>query len=153
MKHSQTASIALILAAAVVLMFSGSSQSAPKPLATLELPIVGGIDGDTIQSRIDALPCPLCKVSIRIRGIDTPEKGYRAKCAKEKDLGQQASALTKQMIGSTKVMTVLEADWDKYGGRIDGQVVINGHNIGDELLKSGFAKPYTGKGPKPDWCS
>jgi endonuclease YncB( thermonuclease family) len=117
------------------------------------MPIVGGVDGDTIKSRLDVLPCPLCKVSIRIRGIDTPEKGFRAKCPKEAALAVQASQMTKDLIGSTKLMTVNKPDWDKYGGRIDGEVVINGHNVGNELIAAGLARPYTGKGPKPDWCA
>jgi micrococcal nuclease len=127
--------------------------AAPRSTPTLVLPIISGVDGDTIRTRIDALPCPLCNVSIRIRGIDTPEKGARAKCQQEADLAVQASKMTKSLIGDTKAMTVHQFAWDKYGGRIDGIVVINGHNVGDELIAAGLARPYTGKGPKPNWCA
>jgi micrococcal nuclease len=120
---------------------------------TMTLPIVGGVDGDTIKTRIDALPCPLCKVSIRIRGIDTPEKGTRAKCPMEAALALQASYMTKKLIGSTKSMTVINPTWDKYGGRINGDVLVGGYNVGNELLASGLARPYTGTGPKPNWCA
>lgn len=143
MKHILTS-----LLVATTLAVNAAQTSAP-----LSLPIRGGVDGDTIRSQIDALPCPLCKVSVRIRGIDTPEKGVRAKCAKEADLANQASNFTKSLINSATTMTILDTKWDKYGGRIDGYVIINNHNIGDQLIKAGLAQPYTGKGRKPDWCS
>ena len=43
------------------------------------------IDGDTVGIRVEWGPLELRKLSIRIRGIDTPEKGYRAKCEFEKN--------------------------------------------------------------------
>jgi endonuclease YncB( thermonuclease family) len=119
--------------------------------ADMTLPIKGTIDGDTIATQL-ALPCPLCKASVRIRGIDTPEKGSRAKCTKEADLAALASGLTKQLIGTATEMTVTDIKWDKYGGRIDGFVFINGHSVGDELIKAGVAVRYDGK-KKKSWCS
>lgn len=115
------------------------------------LPIKRVVDGDTISTTLN-LPCPLCNVSIRILGIDTPESTYLAKCPAEKEKGLAAkSFLTKFAQGQT-TMRVNNISWDKYGGRIDGIVVINGINVGDEMIKQGYAKPYTGSGPKPDWC-
>lgn len=142
-----------VITAVVFFAITTPSSAAPQLSNEMLLPIVGGVDGDTIKTRIDALPCPLCKVSIRLRGIDTPEKGHRAKCAKEANLALHASKMTKDMIGSATLMTVRNPDWDKYGGRIDGEVIINGLNVGNELIANGLARPYTGKGPKPDWCS
>jgi micrococcal nuclease len=133
--------------AGLLLTLSISAQA-----GEIHLPIKGGIDGDTIKTTLD-LPCPLCNASVRILGIDTPEKGSRAKCAKENELAQRASAATKQLIGPVQMMIVKDVKWDKYGGRINGTVYINGLNIGQELIAAGFARPYTGKGPKPNWCS
>lgn len=117
----------------------------------ITLPITKVVDGDTISTRL-ALPCPLCAVSIRIRGIDTPESTYLAKCPAEKEKGLAAKKyLTDFVIGQLS-MIARDIKWDKYGGRIDAVVEINGVNIGDEMLKQGHAKPYTGAGPKPDWC-
>jgi hypothetical protein len=31
-------------------------------------------------------------------------------------------------------------------------VLINNVNIGDELIKGGFAVPYFGVGPRKNWC-
>lgn len=127
------------------LVLSGQVQAEP-----WTLPIAAVVDGDTIKTQLP-LPTPLDKVSIRILGIDTPEKGSRAKCEKEAALALKASAKIKQLAKGHKTMTVTEYKWDKFGGRIDAVVVINGVNVGDALIKDGLARPYFGE-KKQSWC-
>lgn len=117
----------------------------------LEMPIKKVIDGDTISSELN-LPCPLCLASVRILGIDTPESNFLAKCPKEKALGLEAKAVVKKLVGDNKKMTVRNVKWDKYGGRINGYVEVNGVDIGKTLIERGLARPYTGIGPKSNWC-
>lgn len=116
----------------------------------LVLPIVGGIDGDTIRTYV-SLPAPLNRVSIRIRGIDTPEKGKRAACAQEAMLADKASLAAKELIANATTMVVSSLKWDKYGGRIVGDVSINGVDVGRALIAQGVAAPYDG-GKKQSWC-
>jgi len=118
----------------------------------LSFPIVSVIDGDTIKTVLP-MPCPLCNVSIRIRDIDTPESTWRGKCDKEKALGLKATEFVKNLAKNQTIMTIRDADWDKYGGRIDAHVFINDVDVGKALLKAGLAKPYDGTGSKPDWCN
>lgn len=118
----------------------------------LVLPIISVTDGDTIKTSL-TLPCPLCDVSIRIINIDTPESTWRAACVKERELGLQAKVFVENLVKGHSIMTITNHDWDKYGGRINAEVLVNGKNIGEELIKAGLAKPYTGSGPKPDWCN
>lgn len=117
----------------------------------LNLPVVGVIDGDTIRTQITSLPSPLDRASVRINGIDTPEKSPRAKCEAEARLAASASAALTQIIGKSTMMTVTNYRWDKYGGRILGIVTIDGVNVGSALIAAGFAKPYDG-GTKASWC-
>ena len=50
------------------------------------------IDGDTVAFRADFLPAPLKpELLLRVYGVDTPEKGWRGQCDKEKQLGDAAS--------------------------------------------------------------
>ena len=133
--------------AAVLLLVSSTSYS-----ADMTMDIRRVVDGDTISSVID-LPCPLCLVSVRIIGIDTPESTHLAKCNKERLLGIAAKEFTKSLVGDAKTMLVRDVKWDKYGGRIDGRVEVNNVDIGYTLIKQGLARPYTGKGPKSNWCS
>ncbi len=118
----------------------------------MSLPIRSVIDVDTIGIMLD-LPCPLCRASVRIRGIDTPESNHLAKCEAEKSAGLAAKEFLTNFIANQSTMLARDVKWDKYGGRIDAYIVINGINIGDEMIRLGYARPYTGIGPKSDWCN
>ena len=119
--------------------------------APLKLTIARVIDGDTIQTSFPGLPPPLDKVEIRLFGIDTPEKGSRAKCDSEAALAQKATDNMKRMLKGATNMEVHDYKWDKYGGRIDGKVFVNGVDVQQEQIKAGLAVPYFG-GTKQSWC-
>jgi micrococcal nuclease len=118
-------------------------------------PVVGAIDGDTIKVHMPGLPHELQPVKVRVLGIDTPESGGRAKCARERELGAKASALTRFLINDARarrlVVTFSEIGWDKYGGRIDARVSIDGRSLGDTLISAGLARTYDG-GKRAGWC-
>ena len=81
------------------------------------------IDGDTVEIAVDFLPEPLPpKLSIRVIGIDTPEKAPRAQCDAEAALAKKASAFTKNAIANALEVDVVILKWDKYGGRVLGAV-------------------------------
>jgi endonuclease YncB( thermonuclease family) len=84
-------------------------------------------------------------------GIDTPEKKPRNKCEQEDALAQKASAFTKEAITKGKKIEVKLESHDKYGGRMLGYVVIDGKNLGDELITNGLARAYHGEA-KSSWC-
>ncbi len=132
----------------------------------LYLPIIEVYDGDTIKTHMHwYLPEPLDKVSIRIRGVDTPEmpaKSYkttgklsRAKCVKEAELALQAKEAVVKLMQVPKwdYMIVTNYKWGKYGGRIVGDVDIHGIDVRQMLLNDGYAVKYDGTGPKKDWCT
>ena len=132
--------------------------------AYMLLPIVEVIDGDTIKTDMSKrLPEPLGDISIRIAGIDTPEmpaKSYhetgklnRAKCVKEAELALEAKEFVEMLVIGFPKMKVENFDWGTYGGRIVGDVKIGGVNVGEALIKEGYAVPYDGKTAKShDWC-
>lgn len=143
--------LAITLITAALLTFT-PSEAAPKSYMLPE--IVKVIDGDTIKIILSPLKDypPLDNVSIRILGIDTPEHDWRAKCLLEKELGLKAKQHVIDLIGNAKRIKVTNYKWDKYGGRIDGNVSINSIDIGQSLIDNNLARPYTGKGPKSNWC-
>lgn len=108
------------------------------------------IDGDTLEVKNECFPTEL-KLSIRVLGIDTPEKGFRAKCKKEAELAEKASKFTKQFVGKNKTATFRNIKWDKYGGRLLADVEINGKSLAGELIKNNYARSYDGK-KKGSWC-
>lgn len=110
------------------------------------------IDGDTVAFQAPWLPDPLKKeLSIRVYGVDTPEKGFRAKCASEDQRGQAATAFTKQAINNSKKRQIVLMDWDKYGGRVLGDVLLDGQSLRFMLISNGFAREYFGDAKTP-WC-
>lgn len=114
------------------------------------------IDGDTVQVAPGLLP-PELPISIRIRGIDTPEsRKPLAKCDAEMALAKQAKAFTAAAITTAQAVgqwvEFSHLEWDKYGGRVLADVTISGANLGQLLIDAGYARPYFGVGPKPDWC-
>ena len=111
------------------------------------------IDGDTVAFRADFLPEPLKQeLSIRVYGVDTPEKSWRAECESEAAWGEQASQFTKDQLNSATVIKVAIYKWDKFGGRVLGDIIIDGNSLRHMLIENGFAREYYGD-KKESWCS
>lgn len=110
------------------------------------------IDGDTVAFRADFLPAPIKpELSIRVYGVDTPEKSWRGQCDKEKQLGAAASKYTTDLIENAKTIQIAILKWDKYGGRVLGDVIIDGKSLTALLLQNGYAREYYGD-KKQSWC-
>ena len=110
------------------------------------------IDGDTVAFQAPFLPAPLKQeLSIRVFGVDTPEKGFRAKCPSEDARGQAATNFTKAQINASSKRQIVLMDWDKYGGRVLGDVLLDGKSLRMMLIQNGFAREYYGEA-KTSWC-
>jgi len=111
------------------------------------------IDGDTVAFEAKWLPDPLKKeLSIRVFGVDTPEKGFRAKCPQESKAGLDATDFTTSMVNNATDKKVILMDWDKYGGRVLGDVILDGKSLRTELITNGYAREYYGE-TKLSWCN
>jgi endonuclease YncB( thermonuclease family) len=120
---------------------------------TYDAQIVRATDGDTVVIAAPFLPLPLKpELAVRIFGVDTPEKGFRGKCASEKKRGEQASTFTKEVIKSTKRHQVILYSWDKYGGRVLGDIILDGYSLRALLIQNGYAREYYGEAKK-SWCN
>ena len=127
------------------------AQKTPKGV-TYEAEIIRVSDGDTIVIAAPFLPAPLKpELAVRIFGVDTPEKGFRAKCPAEDQRGQAASAFTKNMVVTSKSRHVTIYGWDKFGGRILGDIILDGKSVRASLIANGFAREYYGD-TKGSWC-
>lgn len=110
------------------------------------------IDGDTVEIAVDFLPEPLPpKLSIRVIGIDTPEKAPRAKCDAEAERANKASAFTKKAVAEAKETEVVILKWDKYGGRVLGDIYLDKASLAEMLIAADLARPYKGDA-KSSWC-
>ena len=110
------------------------------------------IDGDTVEIAVDFLPKPLPpKLSIRVIGIDTPEKAPRAQCEAEAKKAVEATRFTKRAVAEATKTEVYLLKWDKYGGRVLGDVYLDHQSLAQSLISAGLARPYKGDA-KQSWC-
>jgi endonuclease YncB( thermonuclease family) len=118
-----------------------------------DVTIIRVSDGDTIVFKASFLPAPLKpELALRVFGVDTPEKGFRAKCPNEAQRGEAASAFTKQAVSNAKVHQVYLMDWDKFGGRVLGDLLLDGQSLRQMLIANGYAREYFGEA-KQSWCN
>jgi endonuclease YncB( thermonuclease family) len=128
------------------------AQKTPQGV-TYDTKILRVSDGDTVVIAAPFLPAPLKpELAIRIYGVDTPEKGHRAQCPSEDQRGQAASAFTKNAVATTQKHQVTLYGWDKFGGRVLGDIILNGVSLRAELIRNGFAREYFGEA-KQSWCN
>ena len=115
--------------------------------------IIRVTDGDTVVIAAPYLPAPIKpEIAVRVFGVDTPEKGFRGQCDSEKQRGEAASVFTKNAIASTQKHQVMLYGWDKFGGRVLGDLILNGVSLRAELIRNGFAREYYGDA-KQSWCN
>ena len=120
---------------------------------TYDTQILRVSDGDTIVISARFLPAPLKpELAVRIYGVDTPEKGHRAQCPSEAQRGEAASAWTKQLIASGTRFQVTLYAWDKFGGRVLGDILVDDRSVRAGLIQNGLAREYYGD-TKQSWCN
>lgn len=114
------------------------------------------IDGDTFQTTQKFYPEELGYVKIRLKGIDTPEKGSTANCQKEVDLAIEATRYLNNHTPPGTYVNITEVTPDKYSGRIVAKAsyTVNGvqKDLSTLMLESGYAVVYDPKNRK-DWCN
>jgi micrococcal nuclease len=142
-----------IMAAVAVYFVMLSAAVAKTPAGvTYDTTIIRVSDGDTIVISAPYLPAPLKpQLAVRIFGVDTPEKGHRAQCPQEAAQGEKASAWTKQLVTSGKKFQVTLYRWDKFGGRVLGDILVDGRSVRQGLIAAGLAREYYGD-KKKSWC-
>ncbi|MCU8071008.1 thermonuclease family protein [Shewanella sp. SM32] len=107
-------------------------------------------DGDSFTVNVDEWPPILGqKITIRIKGVDTPE--LRGKCKKEVEMARLAKQFTVSKLRESKTIRLTGIERDKYF-RILADVSLDGIDLGRLLLEAKLAVPYTGA-KKLEWCN
>ena len=142
----------VITAFAVYFAMLGAAVAKTPEGVTYDTSIIRVSDGDTIVIAASYLPAPLKpQLAVRIYGVDTPEKGHRAQCPREAEMGDKASAWTKDLVKSGKQFQVILYGWDKFGGRVLGDILVDGKSVRSGLIAAGLAREYYGD-KKKSWC-
>jgi len=140
-----------LIAAILSISTSVFAQKMPQGV-TYPAQILNVTDGDTVVISAPFLPAPLKpRLAVRIFGVDTPEKGHRAKCPSEAQRGEAATQYTKKLIAQGQQYQVVLYRWDKFGGRVLGDIIVNGQSVRQGLIANGLAREYYGEA-KTSWC-
>lgn len=132
-------------------MGAALGQKTPQGV-TYDATIVRINDGDTVVIAAPFLPAPLKpELAVRVFGVDTPEKNHLAKCESERQRGLAATEFTKKVVNASQQRQVILYSWDKFGGRVLGDIILNGQSLRMMLIQNGFAREYYGDA-KQSWC-
>jgi endonuclease YncB( thermonuclease family) len=114
--------------------------------------VIRVIDADTLRVDLFIAPGLTWRTSVRLIGIDTPEKGGRAKCGKERELARAAKVFTLDFVGGVGAsIEVTKIKYGKYAGRVLGDVLRRGRSLTTALLDAGHGREYHG-GKRKGWC-
>ena len=142
----------IFIALLIAIVVPAYAQKQPQGV-TYDAQIIRVNDGDTVVISAPFLPSPLKpELAVRIFGVDTPEKGHRAQCPSEDQRGQAATQFTKNAVNAASKRQVILYGWDKFGGRVLGDIILNGQSLRTMLIQNGFAREYYGDA-KQSWCN
>lgn len=145
-----TFSLRFSLAALLFASFAADALAGPdRPTFTWRIMAVK--DGDTLAVEMPGLPAMLNPVAVRLRGVDTPESGGRARCDSERALAARATRFTRDAVAGARRIEFSGPAWDKYGGRIDADLWLDGKRLADQLITAGLGRRYDG-GKRQGWC-
>jgi endonuclease YncB( thermonuclease family) len=125
--------VKLSLAAALLFGFIGAVQA--EELRHVDPKTV--IDGDTFY------------VSVRLLGVDAPERGDRAKCDQERALSKRSTERVKELLHGRVTLDVRGVD--EFGRLLANIRLSDGRDLGEVLLRENLARPYKA-GQHPNWC-
>ena len=117
--------------------------------------VIQATDGDTVRIRVPHFPPPFdtLPLSVRVKGVDCPETGVRARCEAERKWGETAKAYTRTQLADRGSVRVEVCSWDKYGGRVLGDLLFPGDvRLSSLLIETHNAVAYSGRGPRMRWC-
>jgi endonuclease YncB( thermonuclease family) len=119
-----------------------------------ESELVEVLDGDTIRVKATIWVKTYKIATVRLLGVDTPEK--RGKCDAEKDLAQKAKEFVETTLSGAEKIKISNVRPDKYGDRVLANVyyTVNGrdYSLAKKLKSANLAVDYQGSGKKHDWC-
>lgn len=126
---------AVMSAGAVLLALGLVVALAPRPVTV--------IDGDTV----DRWP-----YRYRLLGFDAPEI-RRARCPSERQRGHEAKARLAELVASAQRVEIVSAGRRDQWGRTLARLEIDGRDLAAIAVAEGWAAPYSGRGPRHDWCA
>lgn len=112
---------------------------------------VRNYDGDTITVDLPGVhPLFGNNISVRLAGIDTPEKN--GKCEREKMLAKEVKNVVAAALTGARKIVLADVARDKYF-RINARILADDVDIDAMLIERGLAVPYDGRTKTHNWCA
>ena len=108
-------------------------------------------DGDTVLLDVAVWPGLTQQISLRLNGVNTPEKRGKGITACEKAAAQTATEFTQRFLKDVEFVFVSGVKLGKYAGRVLGNISKGKQDLGKALLEAGLARKYDG-GKRGPWC-
>lgn len=109
------------------------------------------VDGDTVEVSARIWPQQTVTTLVRIHGIDAPE--LRGRCRDEIDKATQARDFVASLAPIGGMVGLYDVRTGKFAGRVLAAVrTAEGRDLAQELLRTGLARPYDGRGRRASWC-
>lgn len=138
---------ALALAAMLASAPTAAAEILAGPVSAIVLDV---IDGDTITVQARIWLGQAIETRVRLAGIDTPE--LRGDCEAERELAARARNRLAEKLSDGQVI-LADIRYGTYAGRVVARISTAGTpDIAGSLIAAGLARPYSGRGPRPDWC-
>ncbi len=148
----RTRSLLAICAALAALDATPAAGGAPREIVPGPVPfeVLKVHDGDSFSGEAAIWPGQRVAVSIRIRGIDTPE--MRSKCAAERQMARLARSELARRLADKGGVELRNIGGGKYHGRVLADVrLADGADLAAEMLQTRLARPYRGR-KRAAWC-
>ena len=125
---------------------AGGSDVLPGPIPATVTRVV---DGDTMEVRARIWPGHSVDVRVRLADVDAAET-WRPRCEAEREAGEAAARFVRGRLPEGAEVALREVRLGSFAGRVVARLELpDGGDLGDLLLQSGHALPYS---PRPDWC-
>lgn len=146
-KHNFIVAVLAFTALFAPLAARADDDRLPGPIPARVLRVV---DGDTVMVRARIWLGQDVETSVRLAGIDTPEK--RGKCDAERVAADQAEAFVASKLASDEWITLRDVIADKYGKRVVARMITaKGEDLAALLIANKLAREYSGR-TKQGWC-
>lgn len=146
-KHNFIVAVLAFAALSAPLTARAGDDRLPGPIPARVLRVV---DGDTVMVRARIWLGQDVETSVRLAGIDTPEK--RGKCDAERAAAAQAETFVAGKLASDEWITLRDVIADKYGKRVVARMITaKGEDLAALLIANKLAREYGGQ-TKQGWC-
>jgi micrococcal nuclease len=115
--------------------------------AAILITVLAIYDGDTLTAEVPELG----RTSVRVLGLDCPERGWRARCEAERQAADAARVAAVELLRSGEPVTLTEADRRDRYGRLLARVWVGDRSLSETLIDAGHCKRY-GRRSAAAWC-